>query len=209
MWKASVFIRLSDLREKFAQTGRFGESASRFPHPNFCWQIFWKSPNLLADLLTGRFGESAGRFPPLADLLTGRFVFLPEDPPQFLLADFLTVTKSAGRLTNLQIWWICWQIWWICQQISPQYIYWLADLVNLPADSPPNFCRQIFWQSPNLLADLLTGRFGESAGRFPPWQIYWLADLCFCQQTPPNFCWQIFWQSPNLLVDWLTGRFPP
>ena len=49
----------------------------------------------------------------------------------FLLADFLTVSKSANRFTPL----FCWQIW---------------------------------SHSLNLLADLLTGRFGESAGRFAP-----------------------------------------
>ena len=83
------------LPKKNLLTGRFGESASRFP------------PFVLADLVTvtksaGRCGESAGRFPP-ADLLTGRF------------------GESAGRFPPV-------------------------DLVNLPADFPP----------------ISAGRFGDS-----------------------------------------------
>ena len=66
-----------------------------------------------------------------------------------------------------------WQIWWICQQIP----------------STPNFCQQIFWQSPHLLA------------KFTPQILladFWQSPNLLADSPPPNFCWQIFWQSPNL-----------
>ena len=256
--------------------GRFGEGHK------ICQQIY-PPP---ADLLTGRFGEGhkiCQQIYPQADLLTGRFgesasIFPPGRFPQqiYWLADLVTVTKSASRFTDWQIWWQSlnlpadlhpsrftdWQIWWICQQISPphlpgrfgeghkicqqiypppadlltgrfgdghkicqqiypqadspQQIYWLADLVTVTksADrftSPISAGRfadwQIWWQSLNLPEDippanLLTGRIGESASRFPPWEI-----------PPSRFTdWQIWWQSLNLPADLppaylLTGRF--
>ena len=145
--------------------------AGRFTPHNFCWHIFWQSLHmpadlppqfLLEDLMT--VNKSTARFTP--PISASRFfwqspnlsafshqIFWQIYTPQFLLAYFLTVTKSpgrfpSGRLSDWQIWSTCWQI-------------------------PPNFCWQIFRQFPNLLpdsllADLLTGKFGEPAGRYPP-----------------------------------------
>ena len=61
MWKTSVFICLPALWEKFAQSWQKypGISASRFTPPHFCWQIFWQSADLPADLPPP---ISAGRF---------------------------------------------------------------------------------------------------------------------------------------------------
>ena len=149
-------------------TGKFDESAGRFL-PNFCWQILWQSPNVLADLyphfcwevfwladlvnlmadvLTGRFGESASRFPPnFCWQIFWQSPNLPADlPPQFLLVDFLTVTKSAS--------------------IYPIFV--LADFLTVTKSAcrfTPHFCWQIFWQSPNLPADfppISAGRFSDS-----------------------------------------------
>ena len=117
------------------------------------------------------------------------------DTFQFLLKDFLTVTKSAGRFTPHNF---CWHIFW--------------QSLHMPADlPPPQF----------LLEDFMT--VNKSTGRFTPQ--FLLANFSdshqICQHlvtkssgrfTPQNFCWQIFWHSPNLLVDslladYLTGRF--
>ena len=132
------------------------------------------------------------------------------------------------------------------ETFSPKQIYWLADLVNLPADYPPSrftdwqiwwICWQIlpsrftdwqiWWicQQIYLPANLLTGRFGESAGRFTLQQIYWLADLVnlLVDLPPKQICWlanlvnlpadlspqQIYWQTDlvNLQADLPPSRF--
>ena len=193
-----------------------GISSGRFPPP-------------LADFLTGRFGYLCQQIPQ-ADFLTGRFGFLWQQIP-------------PCRFPDWQIWLICWQIYWLadmgisastfppgrfsdwqfgksaadlltgrfgyfCQQILPQQIFWLAYL-GIYAGRLPQAVLV------NLLADLLTGRFGESVGIFTDWQIWvflWAdsppADILtgrfgyFCGQIPPGrfpgwqiwwICWQIYW----------------
>ena len=120
----------------------------------FCWQIYWLSPNLPAEMA----GISTSRFTVTKSI--GRNVGV------FQLADSLTVTKSVGRFTD------CHQVYWQkcggistgrftdCHQICWQ-IYWLSP--SLLAEMWGYFNWQIHWLSPNLLADLLT--VTKSAGR--------------------------------------------
>ena len=112
-----------------------------------------------------------------------------------LLAD-----SSSSRFTEWQIWLQSLNL--LADLVNlpadpPQQIYWLGDLVNLPVDPPSRFTDwQIWWQSLNLQADELTGRFGESAGRFLPQKIYWLTDLVNlpADSSPSRFTdWQIWW----------------
>ena len=85
-------------------TGRLGEPGA--DTPQFLLKDFLTVTNFLidsplADLLTGRFGEPAGRIAPIS---AGRFsdshqVCWQIYPPTILLADFLTITRSAARIT--------------------------------------------------------------------------------------------------------------
>ena len=105
----------------------------------FYWQIYWLSPNLLADMVT--FTKCGSRN-------EGKQVLSPNLP-----ADLLTVSKSAGRFAEFdQICWqkcggqyFCWQINWLSQN-------WLAKLLT------PNLTTLIVTKSGSrfLPSDLLT-----------------------------------------------------
>ena len=90
-----------------------------------------------------------------------------------------------------------WQILvFLLSRFLPHQISWQADLVN-------------------LLADLLTGRFGYFCQQIPPRQISWLADFGISagRFTPSRFPdWQIWWICWQiwlfLLADFLPGKFP-
>ena len=165
-----------------------------------CWQIYWLSANLLAEI---------------GDIFAGRFTDCQQIYWQkwgvFLLADFLTHQ-------------ICWQIYChqICQQkwgvfLLPYFlthqtcwqIYWLS--ANLLAEWGDNSAGR-FLDSPNLLADLLI--VSKSAGRNRGcfcWQIYWLSANLLAEMG--GISAGRFPDSPNLLADLLTvsksGRNTP
>ena len=160
----------------------------------FYWQIYWLSPNLLADMVT---------FTKCGSINEGKQVLSPNLP-----ADLLTVSKSAGRFAEFdQICWqkcggqyFCWQINWLSQN-------WLAHLWTFTKSADRNGeiseskftdCYQICWQrwglylpelllSANLLADLLT------------FTLILLADFLILTPDLPAdllthlICWQICW----------------
>ena len=120
----------------------------------------------------------------------------------FLLADFLTVVKSAGRFTDCCQ--ICWQIWGV---------FLLEDFLNITKSASRN--------GRFLLVDFLTvSKSASRIGGISDGQIYWLlqklpADIGGisasrfhdCQQicchiltvskstsrNTPHFCWHIWW----------------
>ena len=244
-----VFL-LADFLTVTKSAGRNGEYV--------CWQISWLSTNLLAEMrgvihvgrvpvtksASGNGGISAGRFPDcqqicwqkwgelfmLAEFLSPN---LPVEMGIFLLADFLTVNKSAGRNEGSYSCWqsschkfasgnggisagrftdcqqICWQKWGdISVGSFPdcQQICWQKW--------EGNFCWQIYWLSPYLQA----GMGGISASRFPDcqqicWQKWGWYICCQISWVSPNFelkggnfCQQISWLSANLLAE-MRGYF--
>ena len=160
----------------------------------FYWQIYWLSPNLLADMVT---------FTKCGSINDGKQVLSPNLP-----ADLLTVSKSAGRFAEFdQICWqkcggqyFCWQINWLSQN-------WLAHLWTFTKSADRNGeiseskftdCYQICWQRGdyicrNFTVSKSTGRFTDfhtnSSGRFPDFNTRSASRLT---------------DSPNLLADLLT-----
>ena len=91
---------------------------------------------------------------------------------------------------------------------------WLADVLtltpNLPAAMGEGYmCQQIYWLSPNLLADLLTfnqtfwHKWGDvSAGKYTDCHQIWLSTNL--QAEMGGISASRFTDSPNLLADLLT-----
>ena len=107
---------------------------------------------------------------------------LPWNWGVFLLADLLTVTKSANRFNDIHQ---------ICQLKWREYF---------TSRFGHQIC-QVYWLSQNLSADLLT--VTKSAGRFA--EFY---EICWQKCWGQYFCWQIYWVSPNLLADLLSQNLP-
>ena len=107
----------------------------------FCWQIYWLSPNLAADLLN--FTKSADR-----NVGGQCFCWQIYGLSQTLLANLLNVTKSASRFADSHE--ICQQK---CRGCFCHQIYWLspnllADLLTLTKSTSrntPHFCLKICW----------------------------------------------------------------
>ena len=130
-----------------------------------------------------------------------------------MLADFLTVSKSAGRNGGS---YFCWQS--SCHQICQQkWVFLLADFLTVNKSAGRNegsyscwqsschqicqwkwgyFCWQISWLSPNLLAE---NRGCISAGRFPVTKS--------ASGNGGYFCWQK-WGDVFLLADFLSPNLP-
>ena len=192
-WGISV-SRFTDHHQICWPKWGWGISASRFTYSQQIYQQKWGS------ISSSRFTvvtKSASRFTDSHQICRQIYWLAPN-----LLADLLTGAKSAGRNGGISTsrisvcHQICWQIY--CHQIFQQKM-------------GGHFCQQIYWLSPNLLADLLTvikspsrNGWGITAGRLIDWhpicqQIYWLLPNLLAEMG--GFCWQICWLSPNLPAE--------
>ena len=113
-----------------------------------CWQIYW--------LFTKSVGRNGGYF-------CWQIYWLSLNLPADLLTinNFFKQIWGVFLLVDLLTHQICWQIYWHLHQICQQ-TYWVS--LNLPAEIGGYFYWQIYWLSPNLLADLVT--FTKCASRF-------------------------------------------
>ena len=180
-------MTLADLLTVSKSTGRNGRgiSAGRFPD---CQQIYWQI--YCHQICQQKWGVlSADIFP---------------DSPN-LLADLLTVSKSAGRnrgcISAGRFTWLSANLLtdlmtggksagrnrsWLTKSVGR-----FTDCHQICQTEMGGISAAIFPDSPNLLADLLT--VSKSAGRNGG--IILLADFLTHQ-----ICWQIYWLSANLLA---------
>ena len=162
----------------------------------FCWQIYWLSLNLPAYLLTINKSSSRnwGVFL-LVDLLTvtksaGRFTDIYTKSASRTEGKHMSVTKSASRFIDWEYFY--WQIYWL----SPNLLVEMWGSVFLPADITD--CHQI-WQA--RFTDFHTKCAGRNREVFLPADLLtfntqsassrWGRDICSSRFTN---CHQIWWQ---------------